>query len=541
MLTKPLTPMSSDTITDMEMTTVSAGHLRSPGPYECPDSTCGQDFADLDAFYKHWTQHRKQCPFPSCATRIDSKYNFGRHWARKHADHFTSHQSFEKTACKQHCGKLYSKANVSNLRRHEKTCRANRDQIRPPDSAIKVISADGDATSATDRDTHHVDAPNPLHDIDEYSRDSSSQDVPSPDQPSFVFLHSPDKRISSAGCWRESKPIVEAIETLQRLLAGGPAADALQAFTVFLDNLGPSIHVSTVSSSGGLYGAAGQSDGILGLDDVQQRGRQSGVQSSVSDHEITVTDQPTTSKRGINTEDVDFSHASSKKRRSVEYHELDQEIEDENLDIMLDVTIDVRIAYKCIWPSTLTVVKILKTFWTHEKRPTSHPHKDLDLSDVQAVENVTNFCEWFATVLVSLDLYLQPNIISLALLIVYRLKIGSCFKCKRGDGYHVVGIALMLAESFCEVKPHTAVYWAEVTGIPVARMIIMERRTSEDLDVYIESEMDWGTDKSGFVDSVNKSFALQPEFRDAPRQSLLPRIRGWHRLAPYRSGWESWN
>jgi hypothetical protein len=212
MLTKPLTPMSSDTITDMEMTTVSAGHLRSPGPYECPDSTCGQDFADLDAFYKHWTQHRKQCPFPSCVTRIDSKYNFGRHWARKHADHFTSHQSFEKTACKQHCGKLYSKANVSNLRRHEKTCRANRDQIRPPDSAIKVISADGDATSATDRDTHHVDAPNPLHDIDEYSRDSRSQDVPSPDQPGFVFLHSPDKRISSAGCWRESKPIVEAVK-----------------------------------------------------------------------------------------------------------------------------------------------------------------------------------------------------------------------------------------------------------------------------------------------------------------------------------------
>jgi hypothetical protein len=532
MLTKPLTSMSSDTLTDMEMTTVSAGHTRSSDPCECPDSTCGRAFANLDAFYKHWTRHREQCPFPSCETRIDSKYNFGRHWARKHADHFTSHQSFGKTACKHHCGKLYSKANVSNLRRHEWTCRANRKQTRHPDSAITVISTDGDATSATDRDPHHVDALNPLHDIDGYSRDSTSQDVPSPDQPGFVFPHSPDKGISSAGCWRERKPIVEAVETLQRVLAGGPAADALQAFTVFLDNLGPSIHVPTASSSGGLYGAAGQSDGILGLNDVQQRGRQSGVQRSVSDYESTVTDQPTTSKRGINTEDVDFPHASSKKCRPEEDDESDGEIEDDNLDIMLDVTEDVRIAYNCVWSSALTVNKIILILWECDGRLTRYTHEDLYLSNEQVAEIATNFCEWFATVLVSFDLYLRPNIISLALLVVYRSRYKQCHQ------HRVVGIALMLAERFCEVEPHTAVYWAEATGIPKARMIMLERRLSVGIQDFSKFGTDWETDRSEVVDSVNKTLAGQPEFRDPARQSLLPRIRAWHRLIPYlRSGW----
>jgi hypothetical protein len=96
----------------------------------------------------------------------------------------------------------------------------------------------------------------------------------------------------------------------------------------------------------------------------------------------------------------------------------------------------------------------------------------------------------------------------------------------------------MLAERFCEVEPHTAVYWAEATGIPKARMIMLERRLSVGIQDFSKFGTDWETDRSEVVDSVNKTLAGQPEFRDPARQSLLPRIRAWHRLIPYlRSGW----
>jgi hypothetical protein len=70
----------------LKITRVCAMSSQSPNPYGCPDSACGQNFAHPNTFYKHWTWHKDQCPFPTCKTRIDSKYNFERHCARKHGD-----------------------------------------------------------------------------------------------------------------------------------------------------------------------------------------------------------------------------------------------------------------------------------------------------------------------------------------------------------------------------------------------------------------------------------------------------------------------
>lgn len=154
----------------------------SPFDYhDCPDTTCGQSFATLDAFHKHWTRHRGRCPFPECETPIRSKYNFGRHCARKHSDYFIEYQHVEMTACKYHCGKVYSKANVSNLRRHEKTCSQKRDRQQPVDGDLRSPTVEENIHSSTSRppqnfDTDSSNSPPDRHELleDQHSEDETS-------------------------------------------------------------------------------------------------------------------------------------------------------------------------------------------------------------------------------------------------------------------------------------------------------------------------------------------------------------------------------
>jgi hypothetical protein len=111
----------------LQMTTVSPIRSDISCPLPCLDRDCGQTFANPNAFFEHWKRHIR-CPFPSCVKSVKSKFDFERHCQRKHVDYFPELWSVKKTACKHHCGKLFTKANVSNLKRHEKTCRGNQDQ-----------------------------------------------------------------------------------------------------------------------------------------------------------------------------------------------------------------------------------------------------------------------------------------------------------------------------------------------------------------------------------------------------------------------------
>jgi hypothetical protein len=158
---------------------------------------------------------------------------------------------------------------------------------------------------------------------------------------------------------------------------------------------------------------------------------------------------------------------------------------------------------------------------------------------VQVLQEVSDFCKWFETILVFIDLWLHPNVITLGLLLVYQLKRTPLFRCKPGDESHVVGVALMVAEWFVKEGPHTAATWAEATGISEARMIIMKRRILEEADVLLDD-----LDESYWVirDALTESLRLHAEFRDASHHLLLQRIRGWHRLNPdIGDGWYDWN
>jgi hypothetical protein len=264
------------------MTTISAVRFQSPNAYGCPDSTCGQNFADPTTFYKHWTRHKDECPFPTCKTRIHSKYNFERHCARKHGDYLPEFRGVEKTACKHQCGKLYCKADISNLRRHERTCRGDRIRRQPQNPTTRVDLVDGDLTSAINQSSHWVDTPEAVHESVEFSRSGSHHDSLSSSQLALVKTHSLHRAIDparDAGCWRDSRPVVKAIISLERFLADGPAADALQEFTVFPENLGPSVNIPRLSNLTGPNEPPERFAQSVDSDSVQQRDSERGMVS----------------------------------------------------------------------------------------------------------------------------------------------------------------------------------------------------------------------------------------------------------------------
>jgi hypothetical protein len=308
------------------MTNIFAVRSQSPRSYGCPGN-CGQTSVGLNTFYKHWRQHVKQCPISNCKTRSSSKFNFKRHWEREHGNYFPDHPSVERTACRHNCGKLYSKADVSNMRRHERTCRGNRAGRQCPDPEIRVGFVHGAATLAADQSSHYVNTPETLSDLVESSRDGILPDSMSSDRLASERTHNLHGTTDSARdyeCWRDCRPVVEAIETIQGVLAGGPAADALQAFTTFLDNLGPSLHIPRLSVSNGSNDAPELSDKSVDSESVQQGG----------------------SRRSMDTENEISSHIYSEKYGlEADY---DQEFTLENPYRILVVASKVRSAYICV-------------------------------------------------------------------------------------------------------------------------------------------------------------------------------------------------
>lgn len=294
--------------------------------HDCPDSTCGQTFADLDAFHKHWTRHKRKCPFPGCEIPVKSKYNFGQHCARKHRDYFVEYQRIEITACKNHCGKVYSKANASNLRRHEKTCRGKRSQQVSLSQVTRQRPKSLDAASAT----HSP----PKYYGNNWSAAHASQSHRHPPSDAYFEISSSSNQASpylapadsfDMGRWQENQFVAEAIETLQRVLADGPAADTLQVFIRSLDNLGYTFLMTVPLYSNTTKGESRQSD-------------MSGPSTSQQDSFI----------QTIDTVDVDIAHVSAKEYELVENHEPDEDMTPETQDRIVRVTYEVGLIYDCM-------------------------------------------------------------------------------------------------------------------------------------------------------------------------------------------------
>lgn len=85
----------------------------------------------------------------------------------------------------------------------------------------------------------------------------------------------------------------------------------------------------------------------------------------------------------------------------------------------------------------------------------------------------TGFRKWVATILTTTQV--AQNVILLALLFIYRLKqTNPTVKGKPGSEYRLLTVALMLGNKFLDDNTYTNKTWAEVSGISVQEVHVME-------------------------------------------------------------------
>ncbi|KAL1296575.1 hypothetical protein AAFC00_000073 [Neodothiora populina] len=85
----------------------------------------------------------------------------------------------------------------------------------------------------------------------------------------------------------------------------------------------------------------------------------------------------------------------------------------------------------------------------------------------------TGFRKWVTTILSTTQV--AQNVIILALLFVYRLKkLNPSVKGKPGSEYRLLTVALMLGNKFLDDNTYTNKTWAEVSGISVSEVHVME-------------------------------------------------------------------
>ncbi|QSZ37240.1 hypothetical protein DSL72_009334 [Monilinia vaccinii-corymbosi] len=83
------------------------------------------------------------------------------------------------------------------------------------------------------------------------------------------------------------------------------------------------------------------------------------------------------------------------------------------------------------------------------------------------------FTKWVVTILMTTQV--SQNVILLALLFIYRLKyINKAVKGRSGSEYRLLTVALMLGNKFLDDNTYTNKTWAEVSGISVTEIHIME-------------------------------------------------------------------
>ncbi|EON64012.1 hypothetical protein W97_03242 [Coniosporium apollinis CBS 100218] len=103
----------------------------------------------------------------------------------------------------------------------------------------------------------------------------------------------------------------------------------------------------------------------------------------------------------------------------------------------------------------------------------------------------TGFRKWVTTILATTQV--AQNVILLALLFVYRLKqINPAVKGKPGSEYRLLTVALMLGNKFLDDNTYTNKTWAEVSGISVQEVHVMEVEFLSNMKYNLfTSEADW--------------------------------------------------
>ncbi|OQD71009.1 hypothetical protein PENPOL_c001G05105 [Penicillium polonicum] len=140
----------------------------------------------------------------------------------------------------------------------------------------------------------------------------------------------------------------------------------------------------------------------------------------------------------------------------------------------------------------------------------------------EAVPTV-GFQKWVATILSTTQV--SQNVILLALLFIYRLKkFNSGVKGKKGSEFRLMTVALMLGNKYLDDNTYTNKTWAEVSGIAVHEIHIMEVEFLSNIRYDLFSSEDewsqWHTKLGLFGDYFNQASMLPVE--SAPMLHVSP-------------------
>ncbi|KAF7510356.1 hypothetical protein GJ744_006852 [Endocarpon pusillum] len=143
------------------------------------------------------------------------------------------------------------------------------------------------------------------------------------------------------------------------------------------------------------------------------------------------------------------------------------------------------------------------------------------------------FLKWVTTILTTTQV--TQNVILLALLFIYRLKnFNPGVSGKKGSEYRLLTIALMLGNKFLDDNTYTNKTWAEVSGISVSEIHIMEVEFLSNMryNLYVSEEewKRWHVKLARFSTYFNKASKAPPLEVAKPAAPVTPTAQ----TSPYK-------
>ncbi|KAJ5161510.1 hypothetical protein N7492_006902 [Penicillium capsulatum] len=138
------------------------------------------------------------------------------------------------------------------------------------------------------------------------------------------------------------------------------------------------------------------------------------------------------------------------------------------------------------------------------------------------------FQKWVASILSTTQV--SPNVILLALLFIYRLKkFNAGVKGKKGSEFRLMTVALMLGNKFLDDNTYTNKTWAEVSGIAVQEIHVMEVEFLSNIryDLFASKEewACWQTKLGLFADYFKQASMLPAESTTPALHVSPPRLQ----------------
>ncbi|KAH2239256.1 hypothetical protein V6Z88_005996 [Aspergillus fumigatus] len=147
------------------------------------------------------------------------------------------------------------------------------------------------------------------------------------------------------------------------------------------------------------------------------------------------------------------------------------------------------------------------------------------------------FKKWVTNILSTTQV--SQNVILLALMFIYRLKkFNPVVRGKKGSEFRLMTIALMLGNKFLDDNTYTNKTWAEVSGIPVQEIHVMEVEFLSNVryNLYASEEewAQWHTKLGVFSDFFNRAVVIPDEVDLRPTTPVLrisPSLRATSQLS----------